>query len=62
VSAGIDEHRAREWAGVWAGREVEVTRVVHRLTAIAVTNAKTKGFYPDGGGLYLRVTSTGSKS
>ena len=39
-----------------------MARVVHKLTAIAVTNAKAKGFYPDGGGLYLRVTSTGSKS
>jgi integrase len=39
-----------------------VARVVHRLIAVAVTNAKAKGFYPDGGGLYLRVTSTGSKS
>jgi integrase len=37
-------------------------RVVHRLTAITVTNIKTKGLYPDGGGLYLRATSTGTKS
>jgi integrase len=37
-------------------------RVIHRLTAITVTSIKTKGLYPDGGGLYLRVTSTGTKS
>ena len=39
-----------------------MARIIHRLTAIAVTNAKAKGLYPDGGGLYLRVTSTGTKS
>jgi integrase len=39
-----------------------MTRIIHRLTAIAVANAKAKGLYPDGGGLYLRVTSTGTKS
>jgi integrase len=37
-------------------------RVVHRLTAIKVSNIKAKGLYPDGGGLYLRATSTGTKS
>jgi hypothetical protein len=39
-----------------------MARTIHRLTAVAVTNAKAKGFYHDGGGLYLRVTSTGTKS
>jgi integrase len=39
-----------------------VARIIHRLTAIKVTNAKTKGLYPDGGGLYLRVTASGTKS
>jgi integrase len=39
-----------------------VARIIHKLTAVAVKNAKTKGLYPDGGGLYLRVTSTGTKS
>src|SRR5262249_39455187 len=37
-------------------------RIVKRLTAVGVTNIKGKGLYPDGGGLYLRVTSTGTKS
>jgi hypothetical protein len=39
-----------------------MARITHRLTAVAVANAKTTGLYPDGGGLYLRVTSTGTKS
>jgi hypothetical protein len=40
-----------------------MARTIHRLTAVAVTNAKAKGgLQPDGGGLYLRVTSTGTKS
>jgi len=39
-----------------------VARVTHRLTAIKVTNLKAKGLYPDGAGLYLRITSSGTKS
>jgi integrase len=39
-----------------------MARIVHRLTAVGVTSTKRKGLYPDGGGLYLRVTSSGSKS
>ncbi len=34
----------------------------HRLTALAVAKKKTPGAYHDGGGLYLQVTPTGSKS
>ena len=33
-----------------------------KLTALAVTKAKEKGLYADGGNLYLQVTATGSKS
>ncbi len=33
-----------------------------RLTAITVRNLTAKGFYPDGGGLYLQVSSYGTKS
>ena len=40
----------------------DVARVTHRLTAIKVTNLKAKGLYPDGAGLYLRITSSGTKS
>jgi integrase len=32
------------------------------LTAIQVQNAKARGFYGDGGGLYLQVSPTGAKS
>jgi integrase len=39
-----------------------MARITHRLTAITVANVKGKGLYPDGGGLYLRVTNTGTKS
>jgi integrase len=39
-----------------------VPRIINRLTAVTVTNIKAKGLYPDGGGLYLRVTPTGTKS
>lgn len=34
----------------------------HKLTAVQVKNQKAPGMYSDGGGLYLRVTKTGSKS
>jgi integrase len=33
-----------------------------RLTALKVERAKTAGMYPDGAGLYLRVTEAGTKS
>ena len=36
-------------------------RLTHRLTAVTVSNLKTKGLYPDGGGLYLRVNAAGTK-
>jgi integrase len=39
-----------------------VARHLHRLTATAVANLKTKGLHPDGGGLYVRVTAKGTKS
>lgn len=39
-----------------------MTRVRHRLSALEVSKASDPGFYPDGGNLYLKVTSTGSKS
>ncbi|KJC47310.1 integrase [Bradyrhizobium sp. LTSP849] len=37
-------------------------RVTNKLTALGVTRAKKPGRYADGGGLYLQVTNTGSKS
>ena len=39
-----------------------MARITHRLTAIKVANLKAKGLYADGDGLYLRITSTGTKS
>ena len=39
-----------------------MARVTHRLTAVEVANVASKGLYPDGHGLYLRVTATGTKS
>ena len=37
-------------------------RAVHRLSAKAVEKAKESGYYCDGGGLYLQVSPTASKS
>jgi integrase len=39
-----------------------MARSIHRLTAVKVSSLKDKGLYPDGGGLYLRITDTASKS
>src|SRR5215472_8966254 len=39
-----------------------VTRTTGRLTALKVEKAKLPGMYPDGGGLYLRVTPAGTKN
>jgi integrase len=39
-----------------------MARQVDRLSALAVSRAKRKGFFPDGGGLYLQVTASGAKS
>jgi integrase len=39
-----------------------MARNMERLSALAVSRAKEPGYYPDGAGLYLHVTATGSKS
>ena len=39
-----------------------MARTTERLTAVEVTNFKTPGLYPDGAGLYLKITPTGTKS
>jgi integrase len=39
-----------------------MTRAIGRLTALKVEKAKEPGMYPDGGGLYLRVTPEGTKN
>ena len=35
---------------------------VNRLSAVKVASIKNPGFYADGGGLYLQVTDSGSRS
>jgi hypothetical protein len=36
--------------------------IISKLSALAVSNIKMPGLYGDGGGLYLQVTKSGSKS
>jgi hypothetical protein len=37
-------------------------KTTHRLTAIKVQKLKTAGMHPDGAGLYVKVTTSGSKT
>src|SRR5215471_8619577 len=39
-----------------------MARPIGRLTALKVDKAKRAGMYADGGGLYLRVTCSGTKN
>ena len=39
-----------------------MARLTQRLTAVEVINLRNEGLHPDGDGLYLRVTKTGTKS
>jgi integrase len=39
-----------------------MARAIGKLTALAVTQAKRRGYYGDGGGLFLQVSATGAKS
>jgi integrase len=39
-----------------------MTRSIGKLTALAITQAKRRGYYGDGGGLFLQVSASGSKS
>jgi integrase len=39
-----------------------MAKTTFRLTAVTVENLKAKGLHPDGNGLYLRITETGTKS
>src|ERR1035437_9130067 len=41
---------------------VNMKRQLLRLSQKEVTNKKNPGYYPDGGGLYLQVSESGSKS
>lgn len=42
--------------------ETTTSRALHKLTAAQVAKLKEPGFYSDGGGLYLRVTSAASRA
>ena len=37
-------------------------RTIHRLSAVKVASLSAEGLHPDGNGLYLRITKTGTKS
>jgi hypothetical protein len=39
-----------------------MARTVAKLSAATVRNAKERGYYSDGGGVYLQVSVSGSKS
>src|SRR5690348_5896460 len=39
-----------------------MARTIGKLTALAVERAKRRGYYGDGGGLFLQVSTGGSKS
>lgn len=41
---------------------VRVARKINRLSAKGVSNQRTPGYFPDGAGLYLQVSASGSKS
>ena len=38
-----------------------MAKTTNRLTAVGIKNLKEKGLYADGGGLYLRITESGTK-
>jgi integrase len=39
-----------------------MARQVNRLTAVAISKLKTAGYHPDGAGLYLQLSTAGTKS
>ena len=39
-----------------------MARQIGRLSALAVSRARKRGMYPDGGGLYLQVSASGARS
>jgi integrase len=43
-------------------KDMAMPRAIGRLTALKVEKARKPGMYADGGGLYLRVTSEGTKN
>jgi hypothetical protein len=49
----------RGWVNKWVRA---VARTIGKLTALAITQVKRRGYYGDGGGLFLQVSATGAKS
>ena len=43
------------------GKRTMTRRMLGRLSAVRVQNARERGYYGDGGGLYLRVAPGGAK-
>jgi RNA 3'-terminal phosphate cyclase len=39
-----------------------MARMIGKLTALAVSQVKRRGYYGDGGGLFLQVSASGAKS
>ena len=52
----------RTWVKTWVRWEGLMARPIHRLSARAVASAKERGLYADGGGLFLQVARSGSRS
>ncbi len=48
------------WTMGWRARRMP--RTIHRLSAVKVASLAAEGLHPDGNGLYLRITKTGTKS
>src|SRR5262245_46340948 len=47
--------------GMAMGRGKHMTRMLGRLSAVRVQSVRKRGYYGDGGGLYLRVAPGGAK-
>jgi Arm DNA-binding domain len=65
VSRHIRSCSPQSGAYVWVHRWAEgpeTGRTLGKLTALDVTRAKVRGYYGDGGGLYLQVSAGGTKS
>lgn len=40
----------------------DMARSIHRLNSLNISRATERGYYPDGGGLYLQISATSTKS
>ncbi|VAW59293.1 hypothetical protein MNBD_GAMMA08-308, partial [hydrothermal vent metagenome] len=39
-----------------------MAKTINRLTTLKINKLTTPGWYPDGAGLYIQISNTGSKS